>query len=235
MKTREAGPFIRTFCTLWVSLGCSGSTFRCVGVDLVSFGRCSLCRGHVRHYSACAVSPHSHSFGPRQITLSLTPVISLLPHLTPILTQRTRLLGFGALRLDFQCRKGRLDCKTPNNFAHERHAGSALRRPNGIDVLIRDMILPEVWLLQLVENSKCQGRDENPRRSSRSCAGSGAGASRCGHAIHSRIRRRRRHRSGQSRDPITRSRKTNRSFTLRRGVGRQVRPKPLRSGPRPRQ
>ena len=29
--------------------------------------------------------------------------------------------------LDFQCRKGRLDRKTPNNFAHERHAGSALR------------------------------------------------------------------------------------------------------------
>jgi hypothetical protein len=38
-----------------------------------------------------------------------------------------------------------------------------------------------------MENSKCQGRDENPTRSSRSCAGSGVGA------IHSRIRRRRRH------------------------------------------
>jgi hypothetical protein len=55
--------------------------------------------------------------------------------------QRARLLGVDALRLDFQYRKGRLDRKTPNDFAHERHAGSALRRPNGIDVLIRDMLV----------------------------------------------------------------------------------------------
>jgi len=71
---------------------------------------------------ACAVSPRSHGSGPRQIAPNLTPVIFLLPHLTPMLTQRARLLGVDALRLDLQCRKGRLDRKTPNNFAHERHA-----------------------------------------------------------------------------------------------------------------
>jgi uncharacterized protein YdeI (BOF family) len=92
---------------------------------------------------------------------------------------------------------------------------------------LRQVILPEVWLLQLKENSKCQGRDENPGRSSRSCAGSGAGACRCGHAIHSRIRRRRRHITDLVKAGIQNTLAKNQSnsggFTLgRRGVGRQA-------------
>ena len=42
-----------------------------------------------------------------------------------------------------------------------------------------------------MENSRCQGRGENPSRTLRSCAGSCAGACRHGCAIHNRIRRRR--------------------------------------------
>jgi hypothetical protein len=89
---------------------------------------------------------------------------------------------------------------------------------------LRQVILPEVWLLQLTENSKCQGRDENPRRSSRSCAGSGAGACRCGHAIHSRIRRRRRHTTGLVKAGIPEhAREKPIGFTLGRcRVGRQA-------------
>jgi hypothetical protein len=69
--TREAGPFNPTFCALWVRRGCNGSTFRCIGVDLDSFGRCSICRRHVRDYSAYAVSPRSHGFGPRPVPQQL--------------------------------------------------------------------------------------------------------------------------------------------------------------------
>ena len=93
-RTCEAGPFNPSFCALWVSLGCSGSTFRCVGVDLDSFGWGPLCGGHVRRYSACAVSPRSHGFGPRPIAPNLTPVISLSGPATTILTQRASVNAF---------------------------------------------------------------------------------------------------------------------------------------------
>jgi hypothetical protein len=78
------------------------------------------------------------------------------------------------------------DCGAKTDSRHDQSANCQSRCKTCAPRL-RQVILPEVWPLQLMENSKCQGRDENPTRSSRSCASSGVGA------IHSRIRRRRRH------------------------------------------
>ena len=107
--------------------------------------------------------------------------------------------------------------------------------------------------LQLMENSKWEGRDENPRRSSRCCAGSGSGACRCGRAIHSRIRRRRRYIAdlvkaglpGHAREKsIELCHTCDRQHRQRDGekwaillwvvAASAVRLKPLRPGPRPR-
>ena len=115
-------------------------------------------------------------------------------------------------------------CEAMTGSRHDQSANCQSRCKRRASRL-RQVILPEVWLLQLMENSKCQGRDENPRRSSRSCAGSGAGACRCGHAIHSRTRRR--HITDLVKAGIQNTLAKNQSnsggFTLgRRGVGRQA-------------
>jgi hypothetical protein len=89
-----------SFWALWGSLDYSRSTFRCVGVDVDSFGRGSLCRGHVSHYSACEVSPRSHGFGPRQIAPNLTPLISLSRPLTPIAPGYLVLMPIGSVAGD---------------------------------------------------------------------------------------------------------------------------------------
>jgi hypothetical protein len=118
------------------------------------------------------------------------------------------------------------DCGAKTDSRHDQSANCQSRCKTCAPRL-RQVILPEVWPLQLKENSKCQGRDENPRRSSRSCAGSGVGACRCGHAIQSRIRRRRRHITDLVKAGIQNTLAKNQSnsggFTLgRRGVGPQA-------------